>query len=126
MAKMTLKIKVNDLHFQYQPKVYQNGMFGANLVILAKICECRFLSRYGQMTLKVNANDPIFNMMTSSNGNIFRVSGHFCGEFTGHRWIPRTKACDAELWFFYQRLNERLSKQSWVIWDAMSPIMTPQ
>ena len=30
-------------------------------------------------------------MMTSSNGNIFRVTGHLCGEFTGHRWIPRTK-----------------------------------
>ena len=30
--------------------------------------------------------------MTSSNGNIFRVTGHLCGEFTGHRWIPRTKA----------------------------------
>ena len=31
-------------------------------------------------------------MMTSSNGNIFRVTGHFCGESTGPRWIPRTKA----------------------------------
>ena len=28
------------------------------------------------------------NMMTSSNGNIFRVTGHLCGEFTGPRWIP--------------------------------------
>ena len=27
--------------------------------------------------------------MTSSNGNIFRVTGPLCGEFTGHRWIPR-------------------------------------
>ena len=26
-------------------------------------------------------------MITSSNGNIFRVTGHLCGEFTGHRWI---------------------------------------
>ena len=34
------------------------------------------------------------------NGNIFRVTGHLCGEFTGHRWIPRTKASDAELWCF--------------------------
>ena len=25
-------------------------------------------------------------MVTSSNGNIFRVTGHLCGEFTGHRW----------------------------------------
>ena len=42
----------------------------------------------------------IQRMMTSSNGNIFRVTGHLCGEFTGPRWIPRTKASDAELWCF--------------------------
>ena len=40
----------------------------------------------------------IIDMITSSNGNIFRVTGHMYGEFTGHRWIPRTKASDAELW----------------------------
>ena len=28
------------------------------------------------------------NMMTSSNGKIFRVTSHLCGEFTGHRCIP--------------------------------------
>ena len=39
-------------------------------------------------------------MMTSSNGNIFRVTGPLCGEFTGPRWIPRTKASDAVLWCF--------------------------
>ena len=39
-------------------------------------------------------------MMTSLNGNIFRVTGHLCGKFTGLRWIPRTKASDAELWCF--------------------------
>ena len=39
-------------------------------------------------------------MVTSSNANIFRVTGHLCGEFPGHRWIPRTKASDAELWCF--------------------------
>ena len=38
------------------------------------------------------------DMMTSSNGNIFRVTGHLCGEFTGPRWIPHTMASDAELW----------------------------
>ena len=37
-------------------------------------------------------------MMTSSNGNIFRVTG--CGEFTGHRWVPLTKTSDAELLCF--------------------------
>ena len=38
------------------------------------------------------------SMMTSSNGNIFRVTCHLCEEFTGPRWIPHTKASDAELW----------------------------
>ena len=37
-------------------------------------------------------------IMMSSNGNIFRVTGHLCGEFTGERWIPLTKASDLELW----------------------------
>ena len=39
-------------------------------------------------------------MMTSSNGIFFCVTGHLCGEFNGPRWIPRTKASDAELWCF--------------------------
>ena len=39
-------------------------------------------------------------MMTSLNGNIFRVSGPLWGELTGDRWIPLTKASDAELWCF--------------------------
>ena len=30
----------------------------------------------------------------------FRVTGPLCGEFTGHRWFPLTKASDAELWCF--------------------------
>ena len=41
-----------------------------------------------------------FFIMTSSNGNNFRVTGLPCGEYTGHRWIPRTKASNAELWCF--------------------------
>ena len=36
-----------------------------------------------------------------------------CGEFTGHQWIPLTKASDAELWcFLWSALNKRLGKQS--------------
>ena len=49
----------------------------------------------------------IINMMTSSNGNIFRVTGHLCGEFTGPRWIPHTKASDAELWCFLWSASEQ-------------------
>ena len=57
------------------------------------------------------------HMMTSSNGNIFRVTGHLCGEFTGHRWIPRTKPVTRSFDVFFDlSLNKRLSKQSWGWW----------
>ena len=36
-------------------------------------------------------------MMTSLNGNIFRVTGPLCGEFTGPGEFPTQKASDAEL-----------------------------
>ena len=52
------------------------------------------------------------HMMTSSNGNFFRVTGPLWRESTGHRWIPFTKARDAEWWCFFDlRLNKRLNKQ---------------
>ena len=66
-------------------------------------------------------------MMTSSNGNIFRVSGLLCGEFTGHRWIPHTKASDAELWCFLWSAPEPTTAQTMgtpVIWDAIALSMT--
>ena len=42
----------------------------------------------------------LFYMMTSTNGNVFRVTGPLCGGFTGHRWIPLTKCSNTELWYF--------------------------
>ena len=52
-------------------------------------------------------------MITSSNGNIFRVDGPLPAESTGHRWIPLTKTSDVELWcFLYLHLNKRLYKES--------------
>ena len=41
------------------------------------------------------------SMMTSSNRNIFRVIGLSWGEFTGHWWIPLTKASDEGLWCLF-------------------------
>ena len=64
--------------------------------------------------------------MTSSNGNIFRVTGHLCGEFTGPgefpTQMPVMRSFDG---FFDISLNKRLSKQplgwgfetpSWSLW----------
>ena len=66
-------------------------------------------------------------MMTSSNGNIFHVTGPLCGEFTGHRRIPLTKASDAELWCFLWSAPEQTvvyTIEASVIWDAIALIMT--
>ena len=54
-------------------------------------------------------------MMTLWNGNIFRVTGHLWGEFTGefHAQRPVTLSFDV---FFDLRLNKRLNKQSWGWW----------
>ena len=46
------------------------------------------------------------DMMTSSHGNILRITGHLCEELTGHQWIPHTKASDAELWCFLWSVPE--------------------
>ena len=35
------------------------------------------------------------------NGNMFWVTDHLCWEFTGHRWIPHTKARNSQRWCFF-------------------------
>ena len=67
--------------------------------------------------LEIDKSDWIHIMMTSSNGNIFRVTGPLCGEFTGPGEFPTqrpvTRSFDV---FFDLRLNKRLSKQPWGWW----------
>ena len=105
------------------PNIMTYGESMINLVVRCCILEFgRFLETSARFhshseTLASNASLTDFAysyyMMTSSNGNNFRVPGPFCGEFTGNRWIPPTKASDVELWcFLHLRLNKRLSKQS--------------
>ena len=67
------------------------------------------------------------HMMTSSNGNIFRVTGHLCGEFTGHRWIPRTNGQWRGALMFSlicAWINCWVNNRN--IWDVIAPIMTSQ
>ena len=50
----------------------------------------------------------------------------FVREFTGHRWIPRRKASDADLWCFLwyvpgQTVGQTI--EALVIWDAIALIM---
>ena len=55
---------------------------------------CKYSIRF-ELRLLVHVNIFQWNIY-----KLFRVTGPLCGEFTGDRWIPRTKASDAELWCF--------------------------
>ena len=66
-------------------------------------------------------------IMTSSNGNIFPVTGPLWGESTGYRWIPLSKASDAEPSCFLWSAPEWTVEQTIgtvVIWDVIALIMT--
>ena len=73
------------------------------------IWDTRFIIIASANVLLLNGVAPPHE--TSSNGNVFRVTGHLCGEFTGHRWIPHTQASDTELWCFLWSVRE---KNGWV------------
>ena len=71
------------------------------IVVFCTVCSgWQLWNMYGCFVYSRVLVSPMMYMMTSSNGNIFRVTGHLCEEFTGPRWIPRTKDSDAELWCF--------------------------
>ena len=54
------------------------------------------------------------HMVTSSNGNIFHVTGHLCGEFTSPGDFPAQRPVTRSFDVFLDlSLNKRLSKQSW-------------
>ena len=56
-------------------------------------------------------------MMTSSNGNIFRVTGPLCGKFTGPGEFPTKRPVTRRFDVFFDlRLNKQLNKQSWIWW----------
>ena len=82
-------------------------------VITCPCIWCHLLAPKSSYQLIWNRN----NVMTSSNGNIFRVIGHLCGnspvtgEFPAQRPVTRSFGV-----FFDLCLNERFSKQSWGWW----------
>ena len=79
-------------------------------------------TNFSEIAIKIDKFSFKKIMMTSSNGNIFRVTGHLRGEFTGPRWLPAqrpvTRSFDV---FFDLRLNKRLIKQSWGWWFETLP-----
>ena len=67
-------------------------------------------------TTEYKESNAMSIVMTSSNGTIFHVTGHLCGEFPAHR--PVTRSFDVS---FDLHLNTRLSKQSRGWWFETPP-----
>ena len=68
-------------------------------------------------------------MMTWTNGNIFRVTGSLCGEYTGPGEFPTQKTVTRNFEdFFDLYLNKWLSKTivGLVIRDTIAIVMTSQ
>ena len=76
--------------------------------------------------LHVYIAEPIDILMTS-HGNAFRITGPLCGESTIHRQIPLQRTRGAELWytciFCYcpEQVVEQIAELS-MIWDAMTSL----
>ena len=90
-----------DYLFCYSPAEAQGGAVVPNNEL-----DLSRMGRCGEFYNDLHIN-TIITMMTSSNENIFRVTGPMCGEFTGRRRIPLTKASDAELLCFLWSVPEK-------------------
>ena len=87
---------------------------GGNTGLCWYSCLSFYYNYYDQKSIDSNSVRflLVIFMMTSSNGNIFRVTGHLCGEFTDPRWIPAQRPATRSFDVFIDlRLNKRLSKQ---------------
>ena len=93
-----------------------------NTCLHSNMRTCKHTPIYLAYTDSITVLVYLVLMMTSSNGNIFRVKGPLWGESTGHRWIPLTKASNAELWCFLWSLPVQTVGQAIetpMIWDII-------
>ena len=91
-------------------------MFSIQLYSVRRLANAHTSWCCGMETLSALAALGEGGMMTSSNGNILRVTGHWCGKFTGEFPAQRPVTRRSFDVLFDLRLNKRLSKQSWGRW----------
>ena len=95
---MILNVFIETSNHVLPVQIYDNYRIWNNALALTVIIHCR-------------------NMMTSSNGNIFRVTGPLCGEFTGPGEFPTQRPVTWSFDLFFDlSLNKQLSKQPWGWW----------
>ena len=89
----------------WQPLLLKNM---PNFTSYTEFCSCRWYisarccanCRYSDDQIQVIYHDDVIKWKH------FPRNWPLCGEFTGPRWIPRTKASDAELWCFLWSVSE--------------------
>ena len=96
----------------FLPKQYTRELHSSH-----NVCLWLVPSHFHQIKMSNTGVSIVFSkysliMMTSSNGNIFRVTGPLCGEFTGPGEFPTQRPVTRNYDVFFDlRLNKRLSKQ---------------
>ena len=99
-----------------------NTLFCSKFIKLLMISNMLSLIRWHnyndrQNTARYHNTFESLTMMTSSNGNISRVTGPLCGEFTGPGEFPTQRPVTRSFVVFFDlRLNKPLSKQPWGWW----------
>ena len=116
---------MNFVGFKYNTHTYSTLVSLGNKPLLEPIVNT--IICYRTMYWKPSHVHAHISWWRHQNGNIFRVIGPLCGEFTGHRWITLIKTSDAELWcFFYRSMPEQTVEytiETPVIWDAIALII---
>ena len=82
--------------------IYYFEMIDGSLLLIPESCGAHHCQK-AEFTVFITVRNrkwEICFMVTILSGNIFRVTGSLCGEFTCRRWIPLTEASDAKLWYF--------------------------
>ena len=112
------RIHQSELHFPMRSRDtnYQSGLWGNDACVDLSSHPWAALSR----TYFIRW---LFSMISTRHDDVikykhFHVTGHLCGEFTGHRWIPRTQRQVTRNFdvFFDLCLNKQLRKQWWGWW----------
>ena len=72
-------------------KITTNSLYcNRKIIILIKLFSLVLQQIIKMTTTCATSTKNVTKMMTSSNGNLFCITGHLCGQFIGDRWIPST------------------------------------
>ena len=90
-------ILVSEIHTHHRWPGNENGRHVCKscVIVSSRFSWCTPSPKQGLLAYR-----QAIDMMTSSKGNIFRVTGPLCGEFTGQWWIPRKGQWHGTLMFY--------------------------